>query len=201
LENRCFNQNIGFSKKHLKKKIPKEQIIELFDNRDEIIRLNITPVALVEEIAKNNRQTSDTDCSFFETSEDVADPKNLHADKQNLVVFDHLVSEKQNTCEAYYVRGRHSNIDCFYLSQNYFKLPRQTIRENMNFICLFPQDLKNISHIYNDHVSTDMSKEEFRKLCESAWSQRYGFVVIDLSSEKHNGKYRSGFDNFISLII
>ena len=201
MENRCFNQNIGFSKKHLKKKIPKEQIIELFDNRDEIIRLNITPVALVEEIAKNNRQTSDTDCSFFETSEDVADPKNLHADKQNLVVFDHLVSEKQNTCEAYYVRGRHSNIDCFYLSQNYFKLPRQTIRENMNFICLFPQDLKNISHIYNDHVSTDMSKEEFRKLCESAWSQRYGFVVIDLSSEKHNGKYRSGFDNFISLII
>ena len=30
----------------------------------------------------------------------------------------------------------------FYLSQNYFKLPRQTIRENANFICLFPQDLK-----------------------------------------------------------
>ena len=28
------------------------------------------------------------------------------------------------------------------LSQNYFRLPRQTIRENANFICLFRQDLK-----------------------------------------------------------
>ena len=48
-----------------------------------------------------------------------------------------LLLEKQNKCEAYYTRGRHSNVDCFYLAQNYFKLPRQTIRENANFICLF----------------------------------------------------------------
>ena len=35
-------------------------------------------------------------------------------------------------------RGRHSNVECFYLAQNYFKHPRETIRENTNFICLFP---------------------------------------------------------------
>ena len=68
------------------------------------------------------------------------------------MVFDDLLLEKQNKCESYYVRGRHSNVDCFYLAQNYFKLPRQTIRENANLICLFPQDLKNINHIYSDHV-------------------------------------------------
>jgi len=43
------------------------------------------------------------------------------------------------------------------LSQNYFKLPRQSIRENANFFCLFPQDGKNLSHIYQDHVTGDMS--------------------------------------------
>ena len=79
--------------------------------------------------------------------------------------------EKQNKCEAYYTRGRHSNVDCFYLAQNYFKLPRQTIRENSNFICLFPQDLKNVNHIYNDHVDSDMSMEEFRSLCKLAWDK------------------------------
>ena len=43
------------------------------------------------------------------------------------MVFDDLLLERQNKCEAYYTRGRHRNVDCFYLAQNYFRLPRQTI--------------------------------------------------------------------------
>ena len=78
---------------------------------------------------------------FLENSEHVPDPKQLNPEDKNLMVFDDLLLEKQNACE----RGRHSNVDCFYLSQNYFKLPRQTIRENANFICLFRQDLKNMN--------------------------------------------------------
>ena len=115
---------------------------------------------------------------------------------KNLMVFDDLLLEKQNTCESYYVRGWHSNVDCFHLAQNYFKLPRQTIRENANFICLFPQDLKNLNHIFDDHVGSDMTKEEFRQLCKTAWEKQHEFVIIDLSSKKHDGKYRSGFDEF-----
>jgi len=71
------------------------------------------------------------------------------------MIFYDLLLQKQNKCEAYYVHGRHSNCDCLYLSQNYFKLPCQTIRENANLFCLFPQDQKNIDHIFNDHVSQD----------------------------------------------
>ena len=103
---------------------------------------------------------------------------------------------KKNTCEAYYVRGRNSNVDCFYLAQNYFKLPRQTIREKANFICLFPQDLKNLNHIFDDHVGSEMTKEKFRQLCKTAWEKQHGFVIIDLSSKKHDGKNRSGLDEF-----
>ena len=112
------------------------------------------------------------------------------------MVFDDLLLEKQNTCEWYYVRGRHSNVDCFYLAQKYFKLSRQTISDNANFICLFPQDLKNLNHIFDDHVASDMTKEEFRQLCNVDWEKQHGFVIIDLSSKKHNGKYRSGFNEF-----
>ena len=113
-----------------------------------------------------------------------------------LMVFDDLLLEKQNTCEWYNVGGRHSNVDCFYLAQNYFKLPHQTIGENANFICLFPQDLKNLNHIFDDHVGSDMTKEEFRQLCKASWEKQHGFVIIDLTSKKNNGKYRSGFDEF-----
>ena len=91
---------------------------------------------------------------------------------------------------------RHSNVDCFYLAQNYFKLPRQTIRENADLIFLFPIDLKNLNHIFDDHVASDMTKEELRQLCKTAWEKQHGFVIIDLSSKKHNGKYRSWFDEF-----
>ena len=106
--------------------------------------------------------------NFYQSAEDVPDPRELSSEKKNLMVFDDLLLEKQNTCESYYVRGRHSNVYCFHLAQNYFKLPRQTIRENANLICLFPSDLKNLNHIFDDRVASDMTKEEFRKLCKTA---------------------------------
>ena len=90
-------------------------------------------------MAKSNRGKSDAECKFYESAEDVSDPIELSSGTKNLMVFDDLLLEKQITCKSYYVRGRHSNVDCFYLAQNYFKLPRQTIREKANFICLFPK--------------------------------------------------------------
>jgi len=159
--------------------------------------MNVSAIKLLEEMVKDQRgDKSDIECKFFENASDVPDPRDLNPTKKNLMVFDDLLLEKQNKCEAYYTRGRHSNVDCFYLAQNYFKLPRQTIRENANFICLFPQDLKNVNHIYNDHVSSDMSKEDFRYLCKETWKEPFNFVVIDLTSEKDEGKYRMRLDTF-----
>ena len=119
----------------------------------------IPPSIVVQERAKSIKNKSNVKCNFFETASDVPDPRDLNSEDKNFMIFDDLLLERQNMCECYYIRGRRNNVDCFYLSQNYFKLPRQTIRENANFICLFPQDLKNINHIYNDHVGEDMSKK------------------------------------------
>ena len=154
------------------------------------------PLAVVQEFARTIKNESNVKCNFYETASDMPDPCELDNKDKNLVIFDDLLLERQNKSECYYICGRHSNVDCFYLSQNYFKLPGQTIRENANFICLLPQDLKNINHIYNDHVGDDMMKDEFRKFCRECWKKPYGFAVIDLTSEKDAGKYRSGPDNF-----
>ena len=158
--------------------------------------MGISPISVVEEMAKDIRDEIDVECKFYESADDVLDSRELSSEKKNLMVFDDLLLEKQITCESYYVRGRHSNVNCFYLARNYFKLPRQTIRENTNFICLFSQDLKNLNHIFDDHVEIDMTKEEFRQLCKTAWEKQHGFLIIDLSSKKNNGKYRSGLDEF-----
>ena len=110
-------------KKAFEEQLPKESILRLFDNQNEIMQLNLSPVILLGEMAKNKTQKYDIDCKFFENASDVPDPRELSPDKKNLMVFDDLLLEKQNKCEAYYTRGRHSNVDCFYLAQNYLKLP------------------------------------------------------------------------------
>ena len=191
-----FQPEYHILKKSFEEKLPKEVIIRLFENQNEITDLGISPILIVEEMAKDIRDKSDVVCNFYQSAENVPDPRELSSEKKNLTVFDDLLLEKQNPCESCYVRGRHSNVDCFCLAQNYFKLPRQTIRENENLICLFPQDLKTRKHIFDDHVASDMTKEQFRQSCKTAREKQHGFVIIDLSSKKHNGKYRSGFDEF-----
>ena len=183
-------------KKGFEENLPKECILKLFNMRDEIRDRQIPPAILLQEWAKTIKNESSVKCNFFETASDMPDPQDLNTEDKNLMIFDDLLLERQNKTECYYIHGRHSDVDCFYLSQNYFKFPRQTIRENANFICLFPQDLKKINLIYNDHVGDDMTKGEFRKFCRECWKKPYGFAVIDLSSKKDAVKYRSGLDNF-----
>ena len=189
-----FQPEYQILKKDFEENLPKEYILRLFNTRDEIQNSQIPPSIVVQEWAKLIKNKLNVKCNFFEMASDLPDPRDLNTEDKNLMIFNDLLLERQNKCECYYIRGRHSNVDCSYLSQNYFKLPRQTIREN--FICLFPQNSKNINHIYNDHVGEDMTKEEFRKFCRECWKKPYGFAVIDLTSKKDVGKYRSGFDNF-----
>ena len=191
-----FQPEYKILKSSFEKKLPKEVILELFSIQSKIEQINASPECIIDEISKKRGDKEGIECQFFETADDVPEPEELDSSKNNLMIFDDLQLTKQNKCEKYYIRGRHSNVDCFYLAQNYFMLPRQTIRENANFICLFSQDSKNVNHIYNDHVSSDMKKEEFKKFCKHCWSQPHGFALIDLSSKKECGKYRSGFDDF-----
>ena len=192
-----FQPEYKIIRKAFEKQLPKEKIIELFSLNNFINEKGVDPLEAVEIAARHNHDKSGIECEFYESADDVPDPRDISRNKKNLMIFDDLQLEKQSTCEKYYVRGRHSNVDCFYLAQNYFKLPRQTIRENSNFICLFPQDAKNLNHIYNDHVSIDgIPFDEFKAFCKRCWYKEHNFVIIDLSSGKDEGKYRSGFDEF-----
>ena len=132
-----FQPEYQILKKAFEENLMKEYILRLFNMRDEIQNSQAPPSIVVQEWAKTIRNKSDVKCNFFEAASDVPDPRELNPVDKNLMIFDVLLLEKQNKCEAYYVRGRHSNVDCFYLAQNYFRLPRQTISKNANFICFF----------------------------------------------------------------
>jgi len=165
-----FQPEYKILRKGFEEQLLKRVIMNLFENQNEIQQEQISPSVLIEELAKDRKNLSkeSIECNFYESADDVPDLNKLSPEQKNLMIFDDLLLQKQNKCEAYYVRGRHSNCDCLYLSQHYFKLPCQTIRENANFFCLFPQDQKNIDHIFNYHVSQDMTKEQFKKYCKTA---------------------------------
>ena len=96
-------------KKCFEEQLPKEMITRVFENRDEILREQMSPNQLIEELAKNQKTRSKEpiECNFYESADDVPDPKEISPEHKNLMIFDDLLLQKQNKCEAYYVRGRH----------------------------------------------------------------------------------------------
>lgn len=130
----------------------------------------------------------------FSNNSDVIPPS--EARPNSIFVFDDVACDKQDAVREYFSMGRHSSVDCFYLCQTYARIPKHLIRDNANLLILFKQDGTNLKHVYNDHVNTDMSYDEFCALCRDCWQCKYGFVVIDKDSSLNDGRYRKGFNVF-----
>lgn len=111
----------------------------------------------------------------------------------SVVIFDDISTEQQDKISNYFAYGRHNKISCFYLSQTYSKIPKQLIRDNVNYIILFTQDMTNLKHVYDDHVY-DIDLNTFKSMCSDSWSHKYGFLVIDKEIETNNGKYKQMYD-------
>ena len=127
------------------------------------------------------------------------DPSAVHPTQKNMLLFDDCFLGKQNKAEAYYTRGRHDSCDTIYIAQNFSRLPRHTIRENSNFIIMFPQDVKNLTHIHADHCASDIYLSEFKQFCHGVWSEKHNFITIDITSAPIDGKYRHNFNRFYFL--
>ena len=72
-------------------------------------------------------ETGEQILTIDNASENIISPEDLDPHMQNLVVFDDLVlADKsiQRKMTELFVRGRHANCSCFYLSQMYHKIPR-----------------------------------------------------------------------------
>ena len=178
-----FQQEYHILKKAFEEKLPKEVIIRLFENHNEITDLGIYPISIVEEMAKEIRNKSDVVCNFYQSDEDVPAPRELSSEKKNLMLFDDRLLEKQITVNRIMSEKETATL-IVSISSKLFQA--FTPNNNTNFLCLFTQDLKNLNHIFDDHVGSDMTKEEFRQLLKTASEKLHGFVFIDLSSKEHN---------------
>ena len=82
------------------------------------------------------------------------------------------------------------DLDVHYISQSYFALPRQSIRNNSDRLKLFKQTLRDAQSMYDDIGAYDMNYDEFKQMCHKAWSERFDYLCIDMTKNKNEGKYR-----------
>ena len=112
-----------------------------------------------------------------------------HYENSTVVFDDTLLSKQESNIDLFFTRGRHNNIDIYYISQSYFHLPKNTIRNNSNIIILVKQTLRDIILIFHDKAGLDMNLEEWKQLSRKAWENDYDYLQIDRFAKIGNGRY------------
>ena len=89
----------------------------------------------------------------------------LPVDNQKIVVFDDLVCESnQNSIINYFISGRHRNCYVIYLTQTFYKVPKNN-RDNCSHFCIFrflPRENKRIAdEIGVDHVALVRATDKY----------------------------------------
>ena len=156
-------------------------------NKLQLIRLD-NPEQKICIIMRSPEQYNKTEIEDVSVEEDLGD-KSIQDFQNCCVVFDDMLDSNQKLIDPFFTRGRHNDLDVYYLSQSYFDLPKRTIGNNSNIIILFQQTLKDVEHIYRDIAGFDMSNDEFKSLCREAWRDNYNYLLINRLEDKNGSKY------------
>ena len=180
--------------------LSKKQIRSLFEAQDDIRQLGGLSQALSQyEGPRYGNLTG----AFYDSPAKLPDPSSNDGNIKSFFLFDDVILDsRQDLIKSIFARGRHHNIHCVYISQNYWLLDRRSIRENSSIFFIFKQDFRSITHIYHDHVaSDDIELQSFRKFAQHCWSEPYSFMTIDLTRDRDCGKYRRNLTEFWCPIL
>ena len=96
-----------------------------------------------------------------------------YEDNRKLVMFDDYVCEKnQRSLIDYFIQGRHKNCSVIYLSQSFYKTPRD-IRLNCSHYCVYEFPSSRDRNMISSELGVD--KEKFKK----ATKEPHSFLYVD----------------------
>ena len=123
----------------------------------------------------------------IEASNDQIIPvKDLDSESQKIAIFDDFVCEKnQKPLEDYFIQGRHKNCSVIYLSQSYYKTPKN-IRLNCSHFSIYEFPSANESRLICNENKIP------KELYEKATRDHFSFIYIDkprkFTTKNFNGK-------------
>ena len=119
-------------------------------------------------------------------------------DDGGIIILDDLNEKEMNDprVHAMFKRSRHNNLSSFIISQDFYEIPKKTIRANGNIYHIFkPNNFLDVRNIYQDKVSMDIKLDEFKYLTSTCWNQNYKPLNIDMTKDKKKGRYRLGLNS------
>ena len=131
-------------------------------------------------INKMNHISGQTGYDVMKVSNDKIIPiKDLgYEDNQKLIIFDDYVCEKnQKEIVDYFIQGRHKNCSVIYLSQSFYKTPRD-IRLNCSHFCIYDFPSSRERNMISSELGVD--KEKFKK----ATKKPFSFLYVDKPRKK-----------------
>ena len=176
-----------------------QKLVKSFSN---YIPINIIPNILneedidivIEEIVNNKYfHKSDTEIETYESIEELKFRQEY--DDGGIIILDDLneKEKKDSRVQAMFKRSRHNILSIFIISQEYYELPKKTIRANGNIYHIFKSNnFLDVRDIYQDKASMDMTLDEIKSLTSTCWNEKYQPLTIDMTKDKHTGRYRLG---------
>ena len=151
---------------------------------------------VIDEIVNNKDfEKSDTEIETYETIEELKYPQ--EDDYGGIIILDDL-NEKEMVdprVQAMFKRSRHNNLSIFIISQDYYELPKRTIRANGNIYHIFkPNNFTDVLNLYQDKSSMDMTPNEFKLLTFTCWNEKYQPLTIDITKDKYTISIRINFN-------
>ena len=99
---------------------------------------------------------------FYDADDEIKNPSELDTKTNHVMVFDDVMLSDQTKIKEYFCRGRHNNVNVFYLCQSLHKIAKHCIRDNANVFILFHQDDKTLKYFHETHVSGDMDSKNLK---------------------------------------
>ena len=137
---------------------------------------------VIDEIVINKDfEKSDTEIETYESIELLKFPQEY--EDGGIIILDDLNEKEMNDpkVQAMFKRSRHNNLCIFIISQDYYELPKRTIRANGNIYHIFKtNNFRHVQNLYQDKASMDMTLNEFKYLTSTCWDKQYTPLTLDM---------------------
>ena len=135
--------------------------------------------------------------AFIECSNDMYDVykniDNYNPDKENkiLIVFDDMIADMINNKKLHsivtelFIRCRKLNISLVFISQSYFKVPKDVRNNSTHFLIMKFPNKRELQQIAINH-SSDINTKDFINIYRKCTDKSYSFLVIDTTLLSNN---------------
>ena len=180
LLNLIYNQPY-IDKIYLYAKVPYEAKHQFLINKRESVGINRLndPKAFIE-------YSNDMDKAYKNID-------NYNPDKESkiLIVFDDMIAdmiknkELNSIVTELFIRGRKLNISLVFITQSYFKVPKDVRLNTSHFFIMRIPNKRELQQIATNH-SSDINTEDFIEIYRKCTDKPYSFLVIDSTISPNN---------------